>query len=113
MTPLSKRLCKTLSDHLEGSSTPPPEGSVVLWNGFNELSQARSLGSAGPNPISYADIASWASLMRVPLAPHHVEALIDMDRVWMQHVYTKEERDTVVGDLTPEAFDAVVGTTSL
>ncbi|MFD1341450.1 phage tail assembly chaperone [Litorisediminicola beolgyonensis] len=67
----------------------PPEGSEPLWNAFLQLSRARSCGPAGPNALAFTEIDAWARLMRVPLEPHHVSALLEMDRVWMDRAYSK------------------------
>ncbi|MCA0847189.1 hypothetical protein LCL92_07850 [Salipiger thiooxidans] len=72
------------------------------------LSRARSCGAAGPNPISYPEIAAYAQLMRMPLEPHHVETLAAMDAVWMQRVYARAKGGPSA-QLTAAAFDAFLG----
>ncbi|SDY18089.1 phage tail assembly chaperone [Citreimonas salinaria] len=109
MSRLSDRLCAALRAQLEGQHVRPPEGAAILWNAFMQLSRVRSSGPVGPNPIGFPEIAAWSSLMRMPLDPHHVEALTAMDRVWMEHAYRREERQRVSGTLSPAAFDAVLG----
>lgn len=118
MIKLSTRLADALVLHLEGGKPRAPEGSSVLWNAFMALSRARSCGPAGPNPISYPEIAAYAELMRMPLEPHHVETLAAMDAVWMERVYRKA-KGAPAGvktlpprsehALTPAMFDLVTG----
>ena len=118
MKRISSRLSDALVAHLEGGKPRAPEGSSVLWNAFMALSRARSCGPAGPNPISYPEIAAYAQLMRVPLEPHHVEALAAMDEVWMGRAYrgakgvpegAKALPPRSEHALTPAMFDLVAG----
>ncbi|EPX85389.1 hypothetical protein Salmuc_02769 [Salipiger mucosus DSM 16094] len=44
--------------------------------------------------------------MRVPLEPHHVEAITAMDRVWMEQAYAKGAGGKPTSPLTAAAFDA-------
>ncbi|SFD16959.1 phage tail assembly chaperone [Salipiger profundus] len=118
MKPLSKRLSAALMQHLEGGKPKAPEGSSILWNAFMALSRARTCGPMGPNPISYPEIAAWAQLMRMPLEPHHVEALAAMDAVWMKRAY-RSDKSVPQGvkalpprsehALTPAMFDVFAG----
>ncbi|WP_370158477.1 phage tail assembly chaperone [Salipiger bermudensis] len=114
---VSSRLAQALVQHLEGGKPKAPEGTSVLWNTFMALSRARSCGPLGPNPISYPEIAAYAQLMRMPLEPHHVDALAAMDVVWMERAYraargapdgVKTLRPRSEHALTPAMFDLSV-----
>lgn len=87
MNKLQHRLCATLSAQLAGQKPRLPEGSAPFWRAFQALSKRRSYHQFGPNPISLTEIASYAAMMRMPLAPHHVEILSAMDDVWLEHAY--------------------------
>ncbi|MEQ9225064.1 MAG: hypothetical protein RLO15_01810 [Parvibaculum sp.] len=116
MVRLRKLLTRALEDHLAGGPPRPPEGAAVLWNAFNALSHARTLGPVGPNPIQPSEIESWARLMRMPLEPHHVAILAEMDRIWMRDAYSKQSVPEGVKTLpqrstqaiTPGLFDLAV-----
>ncbi|NDV52158.1 hypothetical protein [Salipiger sp. PrR003] len=86
---LAEKLCAALAAQLEGESVRQPEGSSPIWNAFMGLSRARSCGPSGPNPISYPEIEAWSRLMRVPLDPHHVDAIVALDEVWMSKAYRR------------------------
>lgn len=109
------RLAQILEDHLVGKSTPVPEPDRLLFGWFADLCRTRTYHAAGPHPISYAEIESYARLMRWPLEPCHVEMIRELDAVWMTHAGRPSEHirngglhirpDAPV--LTPAAFDAV------
>lgn len=61
-----------------------PEVLRYLWEWFTELERARSVGPHGVNPMSYQDIDAWARLLRRPVLPHEVSALMRLDLV-MRH----------------------------
>ncbi|WP_297775600.1 hypothetical protein [uncultured Roseovarius sp.] len=114
---LEVALLQSLEDCLKGNPCKVPLGADILWSAFANLSCSRSVGAHGPNPISFPEIESWARMMRVPLAPHHVKIIIKMDSVWMKHAY--RDRSAPEGakvlplrsehKLTPAMFDLAVG----
>lgn len=106
---LQKLMTGALRDHLAGEPLRRPPGTEILWRAFFELSAARSGGGLGPNPIAPSEIEAWARLMRVPLEPHHAAMLMAMDRLWIDHVYTKRDKSPVAGPLNAAAFDAAFG----
>jgi hypothetical protein len=69
-----------------------PEAGRMLWRWFLDLSLARTYGPHGPNPITYAEIDAWRRVCRVPVAPHHVAILRDMDAAWMQRARAEIRR---------------------
>jgi hypothetical protein len=55
-----------------------------IWSAFILLSNARSAGFSGPNPISYAEIKTWKELTETPLDAREVEAIKSLDQVYMR-----------------------------
>lgn len=121
MADLQKLLCNELKRHLTAKGvrmTRTPAGGDLLWRWFNDLSATRSYHMAGPNPISYAEIAGYSRLMRLPIEPRHVAIIRAMDRTYIEAAYAKRQQapDGVkilapVSDhaLTGGMFDAMFG----
>lgn len=113
MSRLQKQMIAAMKAHLAGGERQLPAGSVILWNAFIALSRSRTSGPSGPNPISFPEIEAWSRLMRVPLEPHHVQIIIEMDREWMKHAYRDSSAPEGVKTLprssehklTPAMFD--------
>ncbi|MFV0303422.1 MAG: hypothetical protein ACK5IP_21565 [Paracoccus sp. (in: a-proteobacteria)] len=95
MNSLQKQLCAALEARMKGRKVRVPEAGRELLAAFAALSRARSYGPSGPNPISYGEIAAWCSLMRMPLAPHHVEIIAALDEVWMAQVAKRQTPEVV------------------
>lgn len=103
------RLVAALEAHLAtGAPVALPEGSRPLWAAFCALSQARSYGALGPNPIAFSEIAAWAQLTRTPLAPHHVEALRALDRAWIAAAISKVEGGHAEQQNAPQPISAAL-----
>ncbi|WP_275788561.1 phage tail assembly chaperone [Pararhizobium gei] len=82
---LSDRLCQTLRKRLESGGKPRlPAGGQMLWAWFCDLSRSRSYHAAGPNPISFVEIAAYRDLHRIPMDVRHVEILRAMDEVYLE-----------------------------
>jgi hypothetical protein len=79
-------LCEAIREDRPGNRAKIPLGSAVLWGAFIHLSNARSMGQAGPNPVSFAEIEAYCRVMRMPLEPHHVGILLAMDDAWLKKV---------------------------
>ncbi|MEM9763889.1 MAG: hypothetical protein AAF968_15510 [Pseudomonadota bacterium] len=116
MSRLQRTLCAAVRASLEGNTVQVPEGAAVLWKAFNDLALTRTHGSAGPHPISYQEIAAYSRLMRLPLEPHHVAILTEMDDVVLRHAAGARPPEGVTTlpprsdqPITPEMFDAMVG----
>jgi hypothetical protein len=113
MNRLQKLMIKAMKEHLAGGERQLPDGSVILWNAFIALSRSRTYGPTGPNPIGFSEIEAWSRLMRVPLEPHHVQIILEMDRVWMKHAHRDSSAPEGVKalprssehKLTPAMFD--------
>jgi len=64
----------------------PTEFPVVIshvWSAFITLSNSRSAGFSGPNPITYEQIKAWKELTETPLASWEVEAIKRLDVVYL------------------------------
>lgn len=92
MNRLEKLLCAGLRRNLEKGGRPSiPAGGELLWRWFTDLSAARGWGAAGPNPISFSEIAAYARLTSWPIEPRHVAILQAMDREMLAHFRRKTE----------------------
>lgn len=69
-----------------------PEYIGYLAEWFWQLSSRRKSGMGGPEPIGYADIATWRDLTACDPTPEEICVLIDMDNAYMAAV-AKEQRD--------------------
>lgn len=109
MTRLSVVLPAILKRHLEtGQAARVPDFGRIVWNAFAALSQARQWHSHGPQPISFPEVQAWASANRLPLEPHHVEAIRALDAVWLEHARKPKETPQPSGrGMTADLFDAL------
>jgi len=55
-----------------------------VWSAFLSLSNSRSAGFSGPNPITYEQIKAWKELTGTPLDARDVEAVVRIDAVYMR-----------------------------
>jgi hypothetical protein len=55
-----------------------------VWSAFISLSNSRSTGYSGPNPITYEQIKAWKELTDTPLDARDVEAVVRIDAVYMR-----------------------------
>ena len=82
---MTRQITAALQSQIEGGKTRPPEAGILLWNTFAHLSKSRSWHAHGPNPISFPEIEAYCRLMRLPLAPRHIEVIRAMDEIWISH----------------------------
>lgn len=110
MKRLTRIMCDMLRRHLaEGARPRVPDAGVIFWQAFAALSEARSIGAAGPEPIRLADLEAWARWHRVPFRPEHVAVIRALDAVWMEHARAAAGKGGgAAAALTPEGFDALV-----
>ncbi len=59
-----------------------PIAGQYLWEWFWELHSGRSYGLAA-NPLTFAEIASWASLVEAQPMPAEVRAIKAMDAAYL------------------------------
>lgn len=71
-------------EHLR--SLPIPTGTEYLWEWFNELQGARTSNGFGANPITYTEMAAWATLSGRDLEPFEVRLLKDLDLLYLSAV---------------------------
>jgi len=113
------RFIRLLADRLteslrSGRPLRVPEGGEPAWSAFADLSRTRVITPVGPAAIAYAEIEAHARLMRLPLEPGHVRAIVALDRAFLAHARGKAAGQAKVPDemrhrLTAAAFDAVFG----
>jgi hypothetical protein len=112
--PLHGQLAEAMERHLANPGKPPavPPAGALAWAWFIELSGTRGYNAVGPNPITYAEIAAWAALMRWPLRPEDVQAIRVLDEVYIDKAYGKLAPGASAmpkEKMTPELFDALFG----
>lgn len=57
---------------------------VNTWSAFIALSNNRSAGFSGPNPITYEQIKAWKELTEYPLSPWEVDVITKLDSIYMK-----------------------------
>lgn len=65
----------------------PVEFPVLLlhvWSAFIALSNSRTPGFSGANPITYRDILDWKALTHNVLSPRDVQAIMELDGVYLK-----------------------------
>lgn len=50
-----------------------------VWSAFVHISNGRSSGFSGPNPIQYSEIKAWCELTGTPLSSWNVEIIKLLD----------------------------------
>lgn len=70
---------------LEALEPPTPFPMLLehVWSVFIVLSNSRTTGFSGPNPITYEQIKAWKELTETPIDPWEIQAVIRLDRVYM------------------------------
>jgi len=58
-----------------------------IWSAFVTLSESRSAGFSGPNPLSYTDIKAWMDLTNEHLSPRDIEAIKKLDTAYLRKQY--------------------------
>ncbi len=114
-----KRLREVLRRSMATGAAPTlPAGAALYWSWFRELSAARTWHASGPNPITHAEIHSWASVSGWPIKPRHVAIIRALDEVWIEHFHskTKPAKDGTKTlpvrskhPVSPALFDAAFG----
>ena len=77
-----ERQTKRRPEALEPPTSFPQLMSHV-WSAFCVLSNSRTAGFSGPNPITYEEIKAWKELTETPIAPWEIEAIKSLDTVYM------------------------------
>lgn len=74
-------------DYLEeqyGCTMPQLLGS--LWELFNDLSATRRSGMAGPEALTYGEIAAYSQLYKQEFSPWEIDALRRLDYAWLKAI---------------------------
>lgn len=66
---------------LAGPGLPPELAYIWAW--FLEMHGARTWTESGPNPLTFAEIAAWASLTHTRIASWEVAVLRSVDLAWI------------------------------
>lgn len=86
----------TVREHLEqverqiGRKPPELEGPKFpelvshVWLAFVSLSNSRTSGFSGPDPITYEQIKAWKELTNNEVSSRDVAAIMSVDRVFMR-----------------------------
>lgn len=61
-----------------------PELVSHVWSSFLSLSNSRTNGFSGPNPITYEQIKAWKDLTNNVLSARDIDAIMRIDRVFMR-----------------------------
>jgi len=61
-----------------------PEPLSHIWSAFVACSKARTGGFSGANPLTYENIKSWIELTGTPLDPREVEAVKELDVIYIR-----------------------------
>ena len=56
---------------------------MYVWSVFTTLSNSRTAGFSGPNPITYEQIKAWKELTETPISSREVEVIKRLDAVYM------------------------------
>lgn len=67
---------------LEEPQIPP--GLEFVWNWFFELAAGRAHNGFAWQPITWADMAAWAAISGIRLAPWLAACFRAMDREWLK-----------------------------
>ena len=54
-----------------------------VWSAFITLSNSRTMGFSGPNPITYIEIKAWKELTETPISSRDIETIKRVDTVYM------------------------------
>lgn len=118
---LEKQLVAAFGKQLGGGTAFVPEAGRLIWSWFQDLHAVRDFNGAGPNPIRWSDIASYARLRRLPVEQRHLAVIRALDDCYLAHAYAaraaasgKRQGVKVIPKhsgqpLTASAFDAVFG----
>jgi hypothetical protein len=69
----------------------PPEGTEWIWALFLALSRTRTHSDGDYHPIQYREIDSWVNLHFVSLSHFEIQAIQELDQVWL--TWIRKQRD--------------------
>lgn len=71
----------------------PPLALLDVWNWYWDLRSSGSVGFSGPNPLSYSEIQTWATLMQIDVTPSIVRYFRLMDSTYLDLIYKQIKAD--------------------
>lgn len=71
-----------------------PEDLEQYWQDFLDLSRRRGMSESGPNPITWIDIHSWASVCKIELTQVQIDIFSKLDEVWLATYQKKNKPKT-------------------
>ena len=72
-----------------------PEEGESLWGAFWLLNRRRPQGMNGPQPLTYAEIASWSLLTGEILLREEITIITDMDDAYLDALAKEREAQRV------------------
>lgn len=75
-----------------------PEEGESLWTAFWGLNRRRPQGMSGPQPLTYAEIASWSRLTGEILLREEITILTDMDDAYLEALAKEREAQRVANE---------------
>ena len=95
----------------KGETVRVPDHLMPIWRPFRDISRTRRWADHGPEAISYQEVAAYCAMTRTPLQPHHVEAIMEMDAAWLDHLHQRRNGVTaaVPLPLTAASLDSMLG----
>lgn len=65
------------------SPTEFPRLLSHVWSAFISLSNSRTSGFSGPNPITYEQVLAWKQITEYPLLAWETEVIIRLDKMYL------------------------------
>lgn len=62
---------------------------VPVWAAFCRLSNSRSTGFNGPDPITFEQIKAWQEVTQTKVNPRDIDTILKLDRIFMK-VYNSD-----------------------
>lgn len=78
---VEKQLGRKIKDAEPEEEFPVELG--YIWTAFIQLSNARTSGFSGPNPLTYSEIKAWMEVTDTPFKSWEVDAIKRLDFVYM------------------------------
>lgn len=75
-----------------------PDEGEHLWKWFWSLSGRRQQGMNGPQPLTYAEIASWSRLTGEILLREEITIITDMDDAYLEALAKEREAQRVANE---------------